>query len=88
MYSVRRGGVRARCVDRHRKGRHVAYRFVGGHDLVGAFLLDFVDADNGMHGHKSRLHAPELRFQLFLGRVDEQGGVLPKDDVGDLDEAE
>ena len=52
-------------------------------DLVGTLLADFINANHGMHRDICPLYPFKLIFELFLGRINHQLGMLAENDILD-----
>jgi len=80
--SVVRAAHSTGLLIRHRHGeRHDIAATLGFTDLRRAETLDFIDADDGVHGDKAAHHTVELRLELFLAGVDDHLGALAEDEL-------
>jgi len=57
-------------------------------DLAHPLLVDFVDANYGVHRQVSPFHILELRLDFFFGRINDQRRPLAEYQLLDLDESE
>ena len=70
--------------ERHHLGRITADRV----NPRLALLAYLVDAHDGLHRHIGPFDVGKFGFQLFLGRIDQQGGLFAEHQLLDLDETE
>ena len=69
------GLVAAAGVHRDRERGDVA-ALAHVENLVGSLAPNLVDADDGVERDVRALHVFELRLELLLGRIDEDGGTV------------
>lgn len=75
-----------RRIHRHRELRDIAiFEFA---DFADALLVDFVDANDGMHRQVGSLYIFKFGFDFLFGRIDDDGCPFAKNQFLDFDEAE
>lgn len=73
-------------IDGERRDIAAVFRALG--DPGHALFIHFINTYDGMHGDIGTRYIVEFSLQGFLGRVNDHGGLLPEDQLFDLDKTE